>query len=158
MQHYYLEIRTIVRVTLEKLQKSTKMGQCTKVLFCDHLRLYHKRVVAVDDAFLWWLQGKLVYANQGKPSDYQLLNQTIDLRGTVAITRYGGAGRAAKVSCTHPELIMHYYQKIGSSGETKLLCQNVAMSVNSSTLFYLASKSFGGQTCHNVNSLLSKTN
>lgn len=52
MQHYYLEIRTIVRVTLEKLQKSTKMGQCTKVLFCDHLRLYHKRVVAVDDAFL----------------------------------------------------------------------------------------------------------
>uniref|UniRef100_A0A8D3E686 Aminopeptidase NAALADL1 n=1 Tax=Scophthalmus maximus TaxID=52904 RepID=A0A8D3E686_SCOMX len=41
-------------------------------------------------------KGKLVYANQGKPSDYQLLNQTIDLRGTVAITRYGGAGRAAK--------------------------------------------------------------
>ncbi|XP_058492193.1 aminopeptidase NAALADL1 [Solea solea] len=41
-------------------------------------------------------KGKLVYANQGKPSDYQLLNQTVDLRGTIAITRYGGAGRAAK--------------------------------------------------------------
>ncbi|XP_031704985.1 aminopeptidase NAALADL1 [Anarrhichthys ocellatus] len=41
-------------------------------------------------------QGKLVYANQGKPSDYQLLNKTVDLRGTIAITRYGGAGRAAK--------------------------------------------------------------
>ncbi|XP_047237823.1 aminopeptidase NAALADL1 [Girardinichthys multiradiatus] len=40
--------------------------------------------------------GKLVYANQGKPSDYHLLNQTIDLRGTIAITRYGGAGRGAK--------------------------------------------------------------
>ncbi|KAM3867863.1 aminopeptidase NAALADL1 [Diretmus argenteus] len=41
-------------------------------------------------------QGKLVYANQGKPSDYQLLNQTLNLTGTIAITRYGGAGRAAK--------------------------------------------------------------
>ncbi|XP_071388979.1 aminopeptidase NAALADL1 [Centroberyx affinis] len=41
-------------------------------------------------------QGKLVYANEGKPSDYQRLNQTLDLRGTIAITRYGGAGRAAK--------------------------------------------------------------
>ncbi|KAM7415829.1 hypothetical protein PAMA_018064 [Pampus argenteus] len=41
-------------------------------------------------------KGKLVYANQGKPSDYQMLNQTVDLRGTIAITRYGGAGRAAK--------------------------------------------------------------
>ncbi|XP_042343889.1 aminopeptidase NAALADL1 [Plectropomus leopardus] len=41
-------------------------------------------------------KGKLVYANQGKPSDYALLNQTLDLRGTIAITRYGGAGRAAK--------------------------------------------------------------
>ncbi|XP_049434697.1 aminopeptidase NAALADL1 [Epinephelus fuscoguttatus] len=41
-------------------------------------------------------KGKLVYANQGKPSDYQLLNDTLDLRGTIAITRYGGAGRAAK--------------------------------------------------------------
>ncbi|KAF7649282.1 hypothetical protein LDENG_00144100 [Lucifuga dentata] len=41
-------------------------------------------------------KGKLVYANQGKPSDYQQLNQTVDLRGTIAITRYGGAGRAAK--------------------------------------------------------------
>ncbi|KAF3695518.1 N-acetylated-alpha-linked acidic dipeptidase-like protein [Channa argus] len=41
-------------------------------------------------------KGKLVYANQGKPSDYHLLNQTVDLRGTIAITRYGGAGRGAK--------------------------------------------------------------
>ncbi|KAK2837912.1 hypothetical protein Q5P01_015124 [Channa striata] len=41
-------------------------------------------------------KGKLVYANQGKPSDYQLLNQKVDLRGTIAITRYGGAGRGAK--------------------------------------------------------------
>ncbi|KAM9858428.1 aminopeptidase NAALADL1 [Aulostomus maculatus] len=41
-------------------------------------------------------KGKLVYANQGKISDYHLLNQTVDLRGTIAITRYGGAGRADK--------------------------------------------------------------
>ncbi|XP_068577002.1 aminopeptidase NAALADL1 [Cebidichthys violaceus] len=41
-------------------------------------------------------KGKLVYANQGKPSDYELLSDTVDLRGTIAITRYGGAGRAAK--------------------------------------------------------------
>ncbi|XP_063172754.1 aminopeptidase NAALADL1 [Candoia aspera] len=42
-------------------------------------------------------KGKLVYANQGKMSDYEfLLNQKIDLNGTIAITRYGGAGRAAK--------------------------------------------------------------
>lgn len=43
-----------------------------------------------------------MYANQGKPSDYEHLRKTIDLRGTIAITRYGGAGRAAKVSTTHP--------------------------------------------------------
>ncbi|XP_054628649.1 aminopeptidase NAALADL1 [Dunckerocampus dactyliophorus] len=41
-------------------------------------------------------QGKLVYANYGRVGDYKLLNQTLDLRGTIAITRYGGAGRAAK--------------------------------------------------------------
>ncbi|XP_068167084.1 aminopeptidase NAALADL1 [Antennarius striatus] len=41
-------------------------------------------------------KGKLVYANQGKPTDYERLNQTVDLRGTIAITRYGGAGRGAK--------------------------------------------------------------
>ncbi|XP_041644155.1 aminopeptidase NAALADL1 [Cheilinus undulatus] len=41
-------------------------------------------------------QGKLVYANQGKVSDYQELNKTLNLNGTIAITRYGGAGRAAK--------------------------------------------------------------
>uniref|UniRef100_A0A3P9NTT9 Aminopeptidase NAALADL1 n=1 Tax=Poecilia reticulata TaxID=8081 RepID=A0A3P9NTT9_POERE len=41
-------------------------------------------------------KGKLVFANQGKPSDFQHLNKTIDLRGTIAITRYGGAGRGQK--------------------------------------------------------------
>uniref|UniRef100_A0A6Q2X6H1 Uncharacterized protein n=1 Tax=Esox lucius TaxID=8010 RepID=A0A6Q2X6H1_ESOLU len=41
-------------------------------------------------------KGKLVYANQGKPSDYLHLNQTLDLNGTIAITRYGGEGRAQK--------------------------------------------------------------
>ncbi|XP_044304287.1 aminopeptidase NAALADL1 [Varanus komodoensis] len=42
-------------------------------------------------------KGRLVYANQGKMSDYQeLLKQNITLNGTIAITRYGGAGRAAK--------------------------------------------------------------
>lgn len=41
-------------------------------------------------------KGRLVYANQGKPTDYELLNKTVDLEGTIAITRYGGAGRAAK--------------------------------------------------------------
>lgn len=46
-------------------------------------------------------QGKLVYANQGKPSDYKLLNETLDLKGTIAITRYGGAGRADKVSVVY---------------------------------------------------------
>lgn len=42
------------------------------------------------------VQGKLVYANQGKTSDYDHLNKTMDLRGTIAIVRYGGAGRADK--------------------------------------------------------------
>ncbi|XP_034261698.2 aminopeptidase NAALADL1 [Pantherophis guttatus] len=43
-------------------------------------------------------EGKLVYANQGKTSDYEfLLSQNIELNGTIAITRYGGAGRVAKV-------------------------------------------------------------
>uniref|UniRef100_A0AAR2LXB8 Peptidase M28 domain-containing protein n=1 Tax=Pygocentrus nattereri TaxID=42514 RepID=A0AAR2LXB8_PYGNA len=41
-------------------------------------------------------KGRLVYANQGKVSDYEHLNRTIDLRGTIAIVRYGGAGRGAK--------------------------------------------------------------
>ncbi|XP_070622653.1 aminopeptidase NAALADL1 [Erythrolamprus reginae] len=42
-------------------------------------------------------KGKLVYANQGNPSDYEfLVNQSINLNGTIAITRYGGAGRVAK--------------------------------------------------------------
>ncbi|KAK7934374.1 hypothetical protein WMY93_005270 [Mugilogobius chulae] len=41
-------------------------------------------------------KGKLVYANYGRASDYKLLNESVDLTGTIAITRYGGAGRAAK--------------------------------------------------------------
>ncbi|MBN3324171.1 NALDL protein, partial [Atractosteus spatula] len=41
-------------------------------------------------------KGRLVYANQGKVSDYELLNETIDLNGSIAIVRYGGAGRASK--------------------------------------------------------------
>ncbi|KAM3920713.1 aminopeptidase NAALADL1 [Leptodactylus fuscus] len=41
-------------------------------------------------------KGKLVYANQGKLSDFETLNKIIDLRGTIAIVRYGGAGRSAK--------------------------------------------------------------
>ncbi|XP_043967032.1 aminopeptidase NAALADL1 [Gambusia affinis] len=41
-------------------------------------------------------KGQLVFANQGKPSDFKLLNETIDLRGTIAITRYGGEGRGQK--------------------------------------------------------------
>uniref|UniRef100_A0A8C1DBZ2 N-acetylated alpha-linked acidic dipeptidase like 1 n=1 Tax=Cyprinus carpio carpio TaxID=630221 RepID=A0A8C1DBZ2_CYPCA len=42
------------------------------------------------------VKGKLVYANQGKMSDYELLNRTLDLTGTIAITRYGGEGRSKK--------------------------------------------------------------
>ncbi|XP_054857316.1 aminopeptidase NAALADL1 isoform X2 [Eublepharis macularius] len=42
-------------------------------------------------------QGKLVYANEGKLSDYEeLVRNGIDLNGTIAITRYGGTGRATK--------------------------------------------------------------
>uniref|UniRef100_A0A672RMP2 Si:ch211-214j8.1 n=1 Tax=Sinocyclocheilus grahami TaxID=75366 RepID=A0A672RMP2_SINGR len=46
---------------------------------------------------LFYMQGKLVYANQGKMSDYELFNRALDLRGTIAITRYGGEGRSKKV-------------------------------------------------------------
>ncbi|XP_076855102.1 aminopeptidase NAALADL1 [Brachyhypopomus gauderio] len=42
------------------------------------------------------VEGKLVYANQGKVSDYETLNATLSLNGTIAIVRYGGAGRADK--------------------------------------------------------------
>uniref|UniRef100_A0A3Q1G8E3 Aminopeptidase NAALADL1 n=1 Tax=Acanthochromis polyacanthus TaxID=80966 RepID=A0A3Q1G8E3_9TELE len=42
------------------------------------------------------VKGKLVYANQGKPSDYEELSKKVNLTGTIAITRYGGAGRGAK--------------------------------------------------------------
>ncbi|KAJ8414861.1 hypothetical protein AAFF_G00023840 [Aldrovandia affinis] len=41
-------------------------------------------------------KGKLVYANQGKVSDYEYLSKTMNLTDTIAIVRYGGAGRAAK--------------------------------------------------------------
>ncbi|KAJ8285530.1 hypothetical protein GJAV_G00027880 [Gymnothorax javanicus] len=47
-------------------------------------------------------QGKLVYANQGKVSDYEYLNGTLDLTGTIAIVRYGGAGRGAKAINAFP--------------------------------------------------------
>ncbi|XP_074087753.1 aminopeptidase NAALADL1 [Macrotis lagotis] len=42
-------------------------------------------------------QGPLVYANRGTESDYAYLeSQGINLNGTIALTRYGGAGRGAK--------------------------------------------------------------
>ncbi|XP_063802202.1 aminopeptidase NAALADL1 [Pseudophryne corroboree] len=41
-------------------------------------------------------KGLLVYANQGKLSDFETLNKTISLSGTIAIVRYGGAGRSTK--------------------------------------------------------------
>ncbi|KAM4692820.1 aminopeptidase NAALADL1-like [Discoglossus pictus] len=41
--------------------------------------------------------GRLVYANQGKISDYQYLaDKLINLTGTIAIVRYGGTGRVNK--------------------------------------------------------------
>ncbi|XP_030074782.1 aminopeptidase NAALADL1 [Microcaecilia unicolor] len=42
-------------------------------------------------------KGKLVYANQGRMIDYEeLVKQQVNLTGTIAITRYGGEGRAGK--------------------------------------------------------------
>ncbi|KFO28427.1 aminopeptidase NAALADL1 [Fukomys damarensis] len=42
-------------------------------------------------------QGLLIYANHGTEDDFQyLLNQGINLEGTIALTRYGVAGRGAK--------------------------------------------------------------
>ncbi|XP_020020372.1 aminopeptidase NAALADL1 [Castor canadensis] len=42
-------------------------------------------------------QGLLVYANQGTEEDFKLLqSQGVNLTGTIALTRYGGAGRRAK--------------------------------------------------------------
>ncbi|KAG8445767.1 hypothetical protein GDO86_010524 [Hymenochirus boettgeri] len=42
-------------------------------------------------------KGKLVYANEGKLSDFQhLAAKMINLTGTIAIVRYGGTGRVAK--------------------------------------------------------------
>lgn len=46
-----------------------------------------------------WDQGLLVYANRGTEEDFlSLYTQGIALEGTIALTRYGGAGRGAKVS------------------------------------------------------------
>ncbi|XP_077143856.1 aminopeptidase NAALADL1 [Ranitomeya variabilis] len=42
------------------------------------------------------VKGKLVYANQGKLSDFEALSQTVNLTETIAIVRYGGAGRSTK--------------------------------------------------------------
>ncbi|XP_021120268.1 N-acetylated-alpha-linked acidic dipeptidase-like protein [Heterocephalus glaber] len=42
-------------------------------------------------------QGLLIYANHGTEDDFQyLFNQGINLQGTIALTRYGMAGRGAK--------------------------------------------------------------
>ncbi|XP_069831966.1 aminopeptidase NAALADL1-like [Dendropsophus ebraccatus] len=41
-------------------------------------------------------KGNLVYANQGRISDFQHLNGTMNLEGTIAIVRYGGIGRVNK--------------------------------------------------------------
>ncbi|KAM4018247.1 aminopeptidase NAALADL1 [Anomaloglossus baeobatrachus] len=41
-------------------------------------------------------KGKLVYANQGKLSDFEALSKIVNLTGTIAIVRYGGAGRSTK--------------------------------------------------------------
>jgi hypothetical protein len=47
-------------------------------------------------------QGLLVYANQGSEEDFkELETQGINLEGTIALTRYGGVGRGAKVSSIH---------------------------------------------------------
>ncbi|KAG9465757.1 hypothetical protein GDO78_017766 [Eleutherodactylus coqui] len=42
------------------------------------------------------VKGKLVYANEGKISDFQYLANTTNLNGTIAIVRYGGTGRVNK--------------------------------------------------------------
>jgi len=54
-------------------------------------------MVQYIDSSVFYMQGKLVYANQGKMSDFELLNTTLDLRGAIAIIRYGGEGRSEKV-------------------------------------------------------------
>ncbi|XP_063294336.1 aminopeptidase NAALADL1 [Pelobates fuscus] len=46
-------------------------------------------------------KGKLVYANQGKMSDFESLSKKINLTGTIAIVRYGGAGRSTKAINAH---------------------------------------------------------
>lgn len=46
-----------------------------------------------------WDQGLLVYANWGSEEDFKELQaQGIQLNGTIALTRYGGVARGAKVS------------------------------------------------------------
>uniref|UniRef100_A0A670ZM55 PA domain-containing protein n=1 Tax=Pseudonaja textilis TaxID=8673 RepID=A0A670ZM55_PSETE len=67
-------------------------GQCSLATFP-----LPGREDCLNSPFMGCHHGKLVYANQGRMSDYEfLLNQSIDLNGTIAITRYGGAGRVAK--------------------------------------------------------------
>lgn len=47
-------------------------------------------------------QGLLVYANRGSEEDFkELEDQGINLKGTIALTRYGSVGRGAKVSSIH---------------------------------------------------------
>lgn len=59
---------------------------------------------------LYAVQGKLVYANQGKVSDYEELNRTLgNLTGTIAIVKYGGAGRADKVSKPQNSTMHHVH-------------------------------------------------
>ncbi|XP_018422310.1 PREDICTED: N-acetylated-alpha-linked acidic dipeptidase-like protein [Nanorana parkeri] len=42
------------------------------------------------------VKGKLVFANEGRVSDFQYLANLINLNGTIAIVRYGGIGRVNK--------------------------------------------------------------
>ena len=84
----------------------------------------------IEPAFVF--QGKLVFANQGKPSDYQLLNQTLDLAGTIAIVRYGGEGRAGKVSpcyrlVPHPRHLQHLCSYIVITGLSDLKNETIVM-------------------------------
>lgn len=52
-----------------------------------------------------------MYANQGKLSDFEHLNKTIDLKGTIAIVRYGGAGRSTKVRLKYFRVKIAYRTK-----------------------------------------------
>lgn len=61
-----------------------------------------------------------MYANQGKVSDYVHLNNSLgSLNGTIAIVRYGGAGRADKVSALQ-NLTTHNSHKSPANNQTIL--------------------------------------